>query len=137
MVRTLGLVGIIILLSFAWYYNKKKAQKRCTELLYQVKNNPETFDQTVHMIVNERLLKSPSDFIRANEKCYLIEKSPSLLTVHSLNNSKQQTILESQYQRLERRLNQKNPTYICFIESCSVFFRLPPPFENNILRIDM
>ena len=137
MIRTLGLIGIIILLSLTWYYNKKKAQKRCVDLLFQVKNNPEKFDQTVHIIVNEKLLKSPNDLIRTNEKCYLIEKNPSQLAVYSLNNNRQQTILESQYQRLERKLDRKNPTYTCFVESCSVFYRLPPPFGNNILRIDL
>lgn len=135
MLRGIALLAVIILFIRAWFYYRKVAQKRCSEFLVQITENKAYFDSIMVEVLKNKTIDSSSKFLKLGEKAFLIEKRESL-SVHSLNNDKQQTVLESQYRKLETKLNLHNPTFSYSFESYSIYYRLPPPNENYILRIN-
>lgn len=135
MFRALATLAIILLFIRTWYYQKNSARKRCSDLSSQIAKDKERFEKAMSLVLEYRSQETLNEFIKADEQVYLIEKGRSL-TVYSLNNGKRQTMLESQYRKLEKKLTLRNPAYTNSFESRSVFYRLPQPHENCILRID-
>lgn len=134
MIRGFALLLIIILFIRAWYYYRKIAQKRCSEFSTQVTKERHLFEQTLAEVLKAKAIVNQFDFIKPGEKVFLIEKG-QLISVYSLNTDKQQTMLKSQYRKLEHKLNIQNPAYSYSFESYSIYYQLPFPNENYILRI--
>lgn len=135
MIRGFALLLIIILFIRAWYYYRKVAQKRCSEFSAQVAKDRLLFEQALVGVLKSKTIGNLCDFIKPGEKVFLIEKG-QFLSVYALNNDKQQTILKSQYRKLEKKLDILNPAYSYSFESYSIYYRLPLPNENYVLRIN-
>lgn len=135
MLRGIALLAILILFIRAWYYYRKVAQRRCSEFLEQITIDKSYFDNTIALVLKNKTMDSSNMFLKPGEKVFLIEKCVSL-SVYSLNNDIRQTMLESQYKKIDTKLNLHNPTYSYSFESYSIYYRLPSPNENYILKIN-
>lgn len=135
MLRGIALLAIIILFIRAWYYYRKVAQKRCSEFLVQITKDKRLLENASVLALQNKTFDFQNDFLKPGEKVFLIEKGQTL-TVYSLNNDRKQTMLESQYRKLEKKLDVQNPTYSYSFESYSIYYRLPLPNGNYILRIN-
>ncbi len=134
MLKTLALLGVIILALVAVYNNKKKAQCQCSTFADRI-NNDKEFAQLMNAITSHQSLLSFHE-LKQSSRWYLIEKCDSKINVHSLNNNRKQTMVESQYTKLMVKLSQNNPTYTYSLESYSIFYSFPNPNGDSILRID-
>ncbi len=134
MLKTLALIGVIILILVAAYSNKRKAQGQCAKLARQI-NNDKEFSLLISAIMSHQSLLSFQE-LQQSSRWYLIKRRDSKIDVCSLNNNREQTMVESQYVRLMMKLSKNNPIYTYSIESYSVYYRLPSPNEDCLLRID-
>lgn len=135
---TLGLIGLLIIFGMALYLNKRKAQRACEILSNAIRaKNAEFQDIASKMIISKTY--NPNSIITPGSDVYLIEKTETEtgIKMYALNNNKNQTILEIQYNRLIDRMNKSGGfTYSFSLESFSVYYGFPKPYTGYILKID-
>lgn len=135
MVRTIALLVVIIIFLRSWYSYRKVAQRRCAEFQSYIESHPNVIEDAIKEVSQPRKTDRSYPFVKKGEKFFLIEKGP-YITIYSLNNDRERTMLDSQFQKLAKKLDKQNPAYRYSIESYSVYYRLPSPNENWILKIN-
>lgn len=135
MIRAIALLVVIIIFLQSWYSCKKVAQRRCAEFQSYLLSHTNEIENTIKRITQSQNIGQAYLFAKKNEKIFLIKKESSV-TIYSLNNARKQTMLCSQYLKLTKKLDKQNPAYSYSFESYSVYYRLPFPNENCILKIN-